>query len=118
MSAQPIIIVGGGPVGMMLALNLAALGTRSVLINTQPKPRWQPKGSTQTSRTMEHYRRLGIINSIRSTGLPKDLPTDVVYFTSLSGYELSRLKMPSEQDKLAARDRASADDQVVEPIFR
>jgi 2-polyprenyl-6-methoxyphenol hydroxylase-like FAD-dependent oxidoreductase len=118
MSAKPIIIIGGGPVGMMLALNLAALGTRSVLINTQPGPRWHPKGSTQNSRTMEHYRRLGIIDSIRSTGLPKDLPTDVTYFTSLSGYELSRLRMPSEQDKLAARDRAPADDQVVEPIFR
>ena len=118
MSANPIIIIGGGPVGMMLALNLAALGTRSVLINTQPGPRWHPKGSTQNSRTMEHYRRLGIVDSIRATGLPKDLPTDVTYFTSLSGYELARLRMPSEQDKLAARDCAPADDQVVEPIFR
>ena len=118
MSAKPIIIVGGGPVGMMLALNLAALGTRSILINSALKPRWHPKGSTQNSRTMEHYRRLGIVDSIRSTGLPKDLPTDVTYYTRLAGYELSRLRMPSERDKLAARDRAPADDQVVEPIFR
>ena len=114
----PVLIVGGGPVGMMLALNLAALGTRSILINSALKPRWHPKGSTQNSRTMEHYRRLGIVDSIRSTGLPKDLPTDVTYYTRLAGYELSRLRMPSERDKLAARDRAPADDQVVEPIFR
>src|SRR4051812_26956892 len=109
MSAQPIIIVGGGPGGVMLALNLAALRTRSVLINTQMGPRWHPKGSTQNSRTMEHYRRLGIVGSIRSTGLPRDLKTDVVYYTRLSGYELSRLSMPSEHDKLAARDRAATD---------
>ena len=84
MSAKPIIIVGGGPVGMMLALNLAALGTHSILINSALRPRWHPKGSTQNSRTMEHYRRLGIVDSIRSTGLPKDLPTDVTYYTRLA----------------------------------
>jgi 2-polyprenyl-6-methoxyphenol hydroxylase-like FAD-dependent oxidoreductase len=95
---------------MMLALNLAALGVRSVLINRDPRPRWHPKGSTQNSRTMEHYRRLGIAQKIRAVGLPRDLPTDVVYFTSLAGWEIARLPMPSEDDKLQARANAAADD--------
>ena len=118
MSANRVLIVGGGPVGMMLALNLAALGTRSVLVNTQPRPRWHPKGSTQNSRTMEHYRRLGFVERIRSVGLPHDLPTDVVYYTKLSGYELTRFPMPSEREKIAARRSSTATDQAVEPIFR
>jgi 2-polyprenyl-6-methoxyphenol hydroxylase-like FAD-dependent oxidoreductase len=113
-----IVIIGGGPVGMVLALNLAALGTRSILINREPGPRWHPKGSTQNSRTMEHYRRLGLVQTIRWLGLPPDLPTDVAYFTSLAGYELARIAMSSERDKLARRAAAPADDQVVEPIFR
>ena len=91
MSMDRIVIVGGGPVGMVLSLNLAAFGTRSVLINREPKPRWHPKGSTQNARTMEHYRRLGIVDKIRTLGLPLDLPTDVTYFTSLSGWELARI---------------------------
>ncbi len=118
MTMDRIVIVGGGPVGMMLALNLAALGTRSVLINRECAPRWHPKGSTQNSRTMEHYRRLGIVEKIRALGMPPDLPTDVAYFTSLNGWELARIPMPSERKKLAARDAAPPDDQVVEPIFR
>ena len=100
-----IIIVGGGPVGMVLALNLAALGTRSILINREPRPRWHPKGSTQNSRTMEHYRRLGIAEKIRSVGLPRNLRTDVVYFTTLAGYELARIAMPTEDEKLASKSR-------------
>jgi NADPH-dependent 2,4-dienoyl-CoA reductase/sulfur reductase-like enzyme len=36
MRSVPVCIVGGGPVGMNLALNLAALGVRSILINTDP----------------------------------------------------------------------------------
>ena len=45
----PVIIVGGGPVGMALAMNLDALGVRSVVLDSEPRPRWHPKGSTQNS---------------------------------------------------------------------
>ena len=64
MDNQRVIIIGGGPAGMALALNLAALGVRSVLINRETGPRWHPKGSTQNARTMEHYRRLGIVEKV------------------------------------------------------
>ena len=114
----PVIIVGGGPVGMMLALNLDALGVRSVLINAQPRPLWHPKGGTHNSRTMEHYRRLGLSPRIRKLGLPPDHPTDVVYFTRMNGFELQRLPMPSERDKQRAVAQAGPIDQVPEPILR
>ena len=118
MIADRVVIIGGGPVGMMLALNLAALGVKSTLINRETGPRWHPKGSTQNARTMEHYRRLGIVDAVRAVGLPRDLQTDVTYFTTLDGWELARLSMPSEGEKLAARAAAPADDQEVEPLYR
>jgi 2-polyprenyl-6-methoxyphenol hydroxylase-like FAD-dependent oxidoreductase len=118
MDEKRVIIIGGGPVGMALALNLAALGVRSILVDRETGPRPQPKGSTQNARTMEHYRRLGIVGKIRAVGLPRELPTDVVYFTRLNGWELTRIPMPAEQAKLDARARAPADDQVVEPLYR
>jgi 2-polyprenyl-6-methoxyphenol hydroxylase-like FAD-dependent oxidoreductase len=117
-NADRVVIIGGGPVGMMLALNLAALGVRSTIINRETGPRWHPKGSTQNARTMEHYRRLGFVDAVRSVGLPRDLQTDVTYFTSLNGWELARIAMPSEAEKLAARAKAQADDQEVEPLYR
>jgi len=118
MRKVPIVIIGGGPVGMVLALLLDQLGVRSLIINKETESRWHPKGNTHNSRTMEHYRRLGLSKSIRSFGLPKDHPTDVGYFTSLAGFEVARIRMPCEAQKMRELENASATDQIVEPIFR
>ncbi len=116
--AAPVIIIGGGPVGMVLAMNLEALGVRSVVVNTSPDTRFHPKGSTQNARTMEHYRRLGIVDAIRPLGMPADHPTDIGYFTTLAGWELARLAQPSEAAKMARVRTAAVTDQEPEPLFR
>ena len=114
----PIAIVGGGPVGLMLALLLDLYGVRSVLFNTEETTRWHPKGSSQGARTMEHFRRLGIAGDARTLGLPADHPTDVIYFTRFGGWELARLPMPSAAEKLKAIAAAPKTDQVPEPLHR
>jgi len=103
---------------MVLAMSLAALGVRSTIINTEPSSRWHPKGNTHNARTMEHYRRLGISQALRKVGLPPDHPTDVAYFTDLSGWEIARHPLPSEQEKMARLAAAEPTDQVPEPLFR
>lgn len=113
-----VIVVGGGPVGMTLAIDLHRRGIRCALCNSETGPRWYPKGSTQNARTMEHYRRLGLAPALRRLGLPPDYPTDVGYFTRLTGWELARLPMPSEQEKMAAVAAAGPTDQVPEPLLR
>lgn len=115
---SPIAIVGGGPVGLMLALFLDRLGVRSVLFNADPTTRWHPRGSTHGARTMEHYRRLGLASAIRKLGLPLDHPTDVAYFTRFNGPEIARLPMPSTNDVVAQRATTARTDQVPEPIHR
>ena len=118
MRSVPVCVVGGGPVGMNLVLNLAALGVRSILVNTDPESLQQPRGSTQNARTLEHYRRLGLASQIRKLGLPPDQPTDVTYSTRTNGWELARIKMPSESAKMRRVQAASVTDQVPEPILR
>src|ERR1700754_2979777 len=113
-----VAIVGAGPVGMNLCLHLARFGIRSMLIEREAGPRWHPKGNTHNARTMEHYRRLGLTGALRQLGLPPDHPTDVGYFTTLAGYEIARLPMPSEAEKMDDVAKAAPTDQVVEPIFR
>src|SRR5688572_20685205 len=103
---------------MSLALNLDRLGVRSMVVNREPDVLVQPRGSTQNARTMEHYRRLGLARELRRLGLPPDQPTDVAYFTRLTGRELARLRMPSESEKMQAIRRASPEDQTPEPILR
>lgn len=114
----PVVIVGGGPVGMALAMNLSVFEIPTMIINIEPSSRWHPKGSTHNARTMEHYRRFGISSEIRALGMPGDHPTDVGYFTTLNGWELARIRMPSEREKLAHVAAAKTTDQVPEPLFR
>ena len=110
--SAPIIIVGGGPVGLMLALFLDRHMVQSVVFNEDPVTRWHPKGSTHNSRTMEHYRRLGISEQVRGLGLPQDHPTDVAYFTRFTEWELARIRMPSELEQQERVAASSATDQV------
>jgi 2-polyprenyl-6-methoxyphenol hydroxylase-like FAD-dependent oxidoreductase len=114
----PIGIVGGGPVGMTLALLLDRLGVSSVVFNSDTETRWHPKGSTENARTMEIFRLLGLADRIRALGLPADHPTDVAYFTRFNGYELARLRMPSRSEVITRRHLTPKTDQVPEPLHR
>src|SRR5688572_11390797 len=114
----PVAIVGGGPVGLALALFLDRHGIRSVVFNTDADTRWHPKGSTQNARTMEHYRRLGIAPALRRLGLPADYPGDVAYFTRFNAYELARLAMPSAAEKARLVATSGKLDQIPEPVLR
>lgn len=114
----PVAIVGGGPVGLVLALFLDSYGVPSVVFNSEDGARQLPKGSTHNARTLEHFRRLGIAERIRKLGLPAEHPTDVVYFTRFNAWELARIRMPSEADNMRAVAQALPTDQVPEPLFR
>ena len=66
----PVAIVGGGPVGLVLALLLDFHGVRCTIFNTEPHSRWHPKGNGQNARTMEIYRRLGFSHEVRVSAFP------------------------------------------------
>jgi 2-polyprenyl-6-methoxyphenol hydroxylase-like FAD-dependent oxidoreductase len=96
----PVLIVGGGPVGLMLSMELASRGIANLLVNDADTPSTHPKGNSLNCRTMEHLRRLGIADEIRQTGLYPEHPTDVVYLTRFTGHELARLNMPAGKSKI------------------
>ncbi|MGH7292268.1 MAG: FAD-dependent monooxygenase, partial [Myxococcota bacterium] len=50
----PVVIVGAGPVGMVLALFLDRHGVASTVFNVDTTSGWHPKGNTHNARTMEH----------------------------------------------------------------
>lgn len=96
-----VCVVGAGPVGMVLAMDLASRGNDVVVIEqrTDDEPP-SAKCNTISVRTMEIMRRLGIADEVRRTqGLPDDYPTDAVYATRFSGFELTRFVMPSRRDR-------------------
>jgi 2-polyprenyl-6-methoxyphenol hydroxylase-like FAD-dependent oxidoreductase len=91
-----VAIVGAGPVGLTLAMDLAARGRTVVVLET--RQRGEPpnvKCNHVAARTMEQFRRLGVAAKLRDAGLPADYPNDVVFRTSVTGIELSRIHIPA-----------------------
>jgi len=96
-----VLIVGGGPSGLVLAIELGQRGIDCILVEQSPTTSNQPKANLSSARTMEHYRRLGFADEIRAVGLPADYLQDVTFWTRYSAYELSRLKVPTARQALA-----------------
>ncbi|NKY54981.1 FAD-dependent monooxygenase [Nocardia flavorosea] len=102
MNDVPVLIVGGGPVGMILALELGRRNVSCLLLEETDRSPAVPRASSFSARSMEHFRKLGIAGRIRSSGLPADYPTDVSYRTRICGPELHRIALPSSARILAA----------------
>ncbi len=90
-----VVIIGGGPCGLVLAIELGRRGVPTILLEEKTSPVRFPAANATQARTMEHYRRLGFAHKLRAQGLPGDYPTDITYFTRFSAYELARFKLPS-----------------------
>lgn len=95
----PVLIVGGGTVGLYLAMELGFYGVECLLVTEKPTTSTHPKGSTINSRSMEHLRRLGAARTVRALGIPRDHNTDITFVTRFTGYELGRIEMPSCDEK-------------------
>jgi 2-polyprenyl-6-methoxyphenol hydroxylase-like FAD-dependent oxidoreductase len=93
-----VVIAGGGPCGLMLAIELGRRGIATILVDEKSDTAFNPQANATQARTMEHYRRLGFADEVRALGLPSDYPTDIAYFTRFSTHELARFALPSAQD--------------------
>jgi 2-polyprenyl-6-methoxyphenol hydroxylase-like FAD-dependent oxidoreductase len=114
-----VVIVGGGPVGLSLALDLAWRGI-DVLV-AELRAAGEPpsvKCNHVSARSMEIYRRLGLARRIRAAGLPDDYPNDVVFRTRATGYELTRIPIPCRNERLTARGGPDTDWPTPEPAHR
>lgn len=94
----PVLIAGGGPVGMTLALNLARYGVRSILVERNETTTRHPKMDLTNGRSMELYHRLGLVEQLRDAGVPRENPFDIAWYTSLAGEELHRFHYPSANE--------------------
>jgi 2-polyprenyl-6-methoxyphenol hydroxylase-like FAD-dependent oxidoreductase len=102
-----VLIVGAGPVGLTLALDLGRRGVRCTLIERNATSIQLPKMERCNARTMEIYRRLGISERARDAGLPRNAPMDVFLALSMTSPPLAHLPCPSVAEataEIAARN--------------
>ena len=90
-----VLIVGAGPVGLTLAIDLGQKGVRCTLIERKEAPQFLPKMERCNARTMEIFRRMGLAEKIRAAGLDRDVPMDVYVITAMNEPPLLRLPYPS-----------------------
>src|SRR6266496_1927186 len=102
------LIVGGGPVGLTLAIDLGRRGVRCTLIEQKEAPQFLPKMERCNARTMEIFRRMGIADKVRAAGLRDDVPMDVFIILSLAEPPLLHLPYPSVK-RARAEIRACSD---------
>jgi 2-polyprenyl-6-methoxyphenol hydroxylase-like FAD-dependent oxidoreductase len=93
-----VLIVGAGPVGLTLALDLGRRGVRCVLVEQKAGPQFLPKMERCNARTMEMYRRIGVAERIRAAGLSADTPMDVFIIRSMIEPSILHLPYPSVDD--------------------
>ena len=95
-----VLIVGAGPVGLTLAMDLASRGIRIII--AEMRHYMEPpnvKCNHVAARTMEQFRRLGVAQKLRHAGLPADYPNDASFRTRVTGTEFSRIPIPCRQDR-------------------
>jgi 2-polyprenyl-6-methoxyphenol hydroxylase-like FAD-dependent oxidoreductase len=72
-----VLIIGAGPVGLTMALELGRRGINVLLVDKRSGFGKLPKMERCNARTMENFRRMGISAPIRAAGLDNDMPMDV-----------------------------------------
>lgn len=105
LSSTQVLVVGAGPVGLATALDLASRGIE-VLV-AEIRHAGEPpsvKSNHVSARTMEIFRRLGIVKRVRNAGLPADFPNDCSYRTTATGRELTRIPIPSRAERYTSRN--------------
>jgi 2-polyprenyl-6-methoxyphenol hydroxylase-like FAD-dependent oxidoreductase len=88
-----VVIVGAGPVGLSLAIELGLRSVRCVVVEQHDRVGLNPRAKLTNVRSREHLRRWGIADELRrASGLPPDYPPNVVFATRLNGYPLARFE--------------------------
>jgi 2-polyprenyl-6-methoxyphenol hydroxylase-like FAD-dependent oxidoreductase len=98
-----VLIVGAGPVGLTLAMDLARRGIDVTVVELRQvgaPPRI--RSNHVSARSMEIFRRLGVAGMLRQAGLPEDYPNDVSFRTTVTGIELARIPIPSRGKRYTA----------------
>lgn len=92
-NATEVLIVGAGPAGLSLAIELGSRGITCVVVERNERVGAAPRAKTTNVRTREHLRRWGIAGKLADASpLGLDYPSDVMFVTRLGGYPLARFE--------------------------
>ena len=83
MEETDVIVVGGGPVGLAMAAELSYRGIKTILIEKKPTTSDLAKAVAINSRSMEHFRRVGLQEKLQDASFPRDMAINITFATNL-----------------------------------
>lgn len=92
---RTVLVVGAGPVGSTLALELTRHGVASILLDRLPTASRHPKMDFVNARSMELLRRLGLSGEIRQLGVAPSAPFSFLWMRSFAEEPVARWDYPS-----------------------
>jgi 2-polyprenyl-6-methoxyphenol hydroxylase-like FAD-dependent oxidoreductase len=102
--AYDVVISGSGPVGTSLAIDLAWRGVRVAVVEERAQGELPSvKCNHVAARTMEFFRRLGVSQEVRNSGLPPHYPHDVAFRTTVTGIEFARIPIPCRAERFTTK---------------
>jgi 2-polyprenyl-6-methoxyphenol hydroxylase-like FAD-dependent oxidoreductase len=110
-----VLIVGAGPVGLTLSIDLGKRGIRCILIEKNEAPLGYPKMERCNPRTMEIFRRIGLADTARAAGYPPDWPMDIYFVFDLVRPPLFKMAHPTVAQAKARRDATTDGSLPLEP---
>lgn len=97
--AFDVVVAGAGPVGLTLAIDLGRRGVKCLILEQNATPGPWPKMDRTNARSMEFYRRIGIVERVRALGYPPDNPMDVFLLTRMNEPALAVLRFGSVAER-------------------
>ncbi len=113
-----VLIAGGGPVGLTLALELRHHGVEALLVEKNPTTTRHPKMDITNGRSMELFRRLGLEEVLRARAVPPDHPMSVLWCAALAKHELARFDYPSVREAREDARRRNDGTDTLAPYIR
>ncbi|MEV0827154.1 FAD-dependent monooxygenase [Nonomuraea rubra] len=114
----PVLIAGGGPVGLATAVELAHHGVRCLVVEPRETVSWlRPRAKTTSARSMELLRRWGLAETLRSRApLAVSWSDEAVFTTGLLGREITRIGGCFGLDLVGSDLAAEPGQQVPQPL--
>jgi putative polyketide hydroxylase len=115
----PVLIVGGGPIGLSLAVGLRHVGAECVLVEKHASSLDFPKGRRVTTRTVEIFRQWGLEAAVSAVSLPRADSLFIFEGETLLGADFQRRGMPFDDVNPASPTRElMCSQELLEPVLR
>jgi 2-polyprenyl-6-methoxyphenol hydroxylase-like FAD-dependent oxidoreductase len=117
----PVLIVGGGPVGLTASIYLSLFGVESLLVERHPGTAVLPKARALNARTMEMYRQIGLEDAIKAVAMPARFGGTILWSESLAGREIKRLQPgrgSAANLALSVSSNCGCSQDILEPVLR